>query len=99
MADAVIHVLPDGLGPDQYDAVNEELDVQGAPPTELQFHAAGKGDDGRMRIIEVWDSRAGFDRFNEERLSPAIAKVTGMPAAELPAGDRTWFAVHSQLGE
>ncbi|MGH2925243.1 MAG: hypothetical protein ACRDK1_04650 [Solirubrobacterales bacterium] len=99
MADAVIHVLPEGLGPDQYDAVNAELDVQGARPAGLQSHAAGKADDGRMRIIEVWDSRASFDRFNEERLTPAIAKVTGMPAEEIPASDHTWFAVHQQLGE
>ena len=98
MADAVIHVLPEGIGPDQYDAVNAELDAMGDPPSGLQVHAAGEADDGRMRIIEVWDSRDSFERFNEGRLTPAIAKVTGIPADQMPEGERTWFSVHTQLG-
>ncbi len=98
MADAVVHLLPEGIGPDQYDAVNAELDAHGAPPGGLQVHVAGKAADGRMRIIEVWDSRASFESFNEEHLTPAIAKVTGMSADEMPAPEHTWFPVHSQLG-
>jgi hypothetical protein len=99
MADAVIHLLPEGIGPEQYDAVNQKLDVQGAPPSGLQIHAAGKADDGRMRIIEVWDSRQSWDQFNEQRLTPAIAEVTGVPADQIPQGDHTWFPVHRLLPE
>ena len=73
MADAVVHVLPEGIGQEQYDATNEKLNAQGDPPQGLRFHAAGLGEDGRWRIVEVWDSRADFDRFNEERLTPAIS--------------------------
>ncbi len=98
MADAVIHVLPEGLAPEQYDAVNAELDVQGAPPAGLQIHAAGRAADGRMRIIEVWDSRDSWERFNEERLTPAIAKVSGVQAEQVPASDHIWFPVHNQVG-
>ena len=99
MADAVTHVLPEGIGQEQYDAVNEKLNAQGDPPTGLQSHAAGPGEDGRWRIIEVWDSRAQFEEFEEQRLTPAIAEVTGMPADQLPGADHTWFPVHTQFPE
>jgi hypothetical protein len=99
MADAAIHVLPEGIGQEQYDATNEKLNAQGDPPQGLRFHAAGQGEDGRWRIIEVWDSRSDFDRFNEERLTPAISETSGMPVGQIPEADHTWFSVHTQLPE
>jgi len=97
MADAVVHVLPEGIDQERYEAVNEKLNAQGDPPTGLIIHAAGQGEDGRWRIIEVWESRDQFDRFNEERLTPAIAEVTGMPAEQIPEAEHTWFAAHTLL--
>jgi hypothetical protein len=99
MADAAIHRLPEGIGQEQYEATNEKLNAQGAPPEGMRFHAAGKGEDGRWTIIEVWDSRADFDRFNEERLTPAISEASGMPREQIPAADHTWFSVHTQFPE
>lgn len=97
MADGVVHVLPEGIGQEQYDAVNEKLNAQGDPPAGLTFHAAGAGEDGRWRIIEVWDSRDQFEQFNEERLTPAIAEVSGQPADQMPQAEHTWFPVHTQM--
>jgi quinol monooxygenase YgiN len=97
MADGVIHVLPEQVDVNTYEQVNEKLNAQGDPPSALRFHAAGRADDGRIRIIEVWDSRADFDQFNEQRLTPAISEVSGMPADQMPQADHTWFAVHNQL--
>jgi hypothetical protein len=97
MADAVIHLLPEGIGQEQYDAVNQKLDAQGAPPAGVKIHAAGLGEDGRWRIIEVWESRAQWEEFNEQRLTPAIAEVTGMSADQMPEADHTWFPVHTLL--
>jgi hypothetical protein len=98
MADAVIHLLPEGIGQEQYEAVNAKLNAQGDPPAGLMFHAAGQGEDGRWRIVEVWESRDRYEAFNEERLTPAIAEVSGMPADQLPEGDHTWFSAHTVLG-
>ena len=99
MADAAVHVLPEGIGPEQYDAVNEKMNAQGDPPAGLRFHAAGRADDGRFRIIEVWDSRAQYDEFERDRLTPAIAEVSGQPADQVPRADHTWFPVHAQVPE
>lgn len=99
MADAVIHVLPQGIGQEQYDAVNEKLDRQGGQPSGLLFHAAGGGEDGRWRIIEAWESRAQWDQFNDQRLTPAIAEVTGIDPGQLPESDHTWFPAHMLFPE
>ena len=97
MADGVVHVLPEGIGQEQYEAVNEKLNAQGDPPSGLRFHAAGQGEDGRWRIIEVWGSRSEFEQFEQDRLTPAIAETTGIPADDLPAAKHTWFSVHTQM--
>ena len=57
MADAAVHVLPEGIGPEQY------------------------------------------DEFERDRLTPAIAEVSGQPADQVPEGDHTWFPVHTQFPE
>ncbi len=95
MADAVVHLLPEGIGQEQYEAVNEKLNAQGDPPPGLLFHAAGQGGDGRWRIIEAWQSRSQFDEFNEQRLTPAIAEVSGMPADQMPEAEHIWFQAHT----
>ena len=99
MADGVIHMLPEMVDRAQFDAVNAKLNEGGPPPSALRFHAAGQADDGRFRIIEVWDSRSDFDQFNQERLTPAIAEVSGAPADQIPEAEHTWFTVHSQYPE
>jgi hypothetical protein len=42
----------------------------------LQVHAAGEAD-GKWRIIEIWDSRDGLERFMREDLPPAIDEASG----------------------
>src|SRR5215218_4624863 len=76
MAVAIQSDLAEGVGPEQYDAVNAEmqnLDTQ--PPEGLIFHSAGQAPNGRFRIVDVWESREHFDRFSDERLGPAVTKV------------------------
>ncbi len=57
-----------------YDAVNEKV-MQPGVDKGLRFHASGEADGG-WRIIEVWDSRDGLDRFIQEDLIPAVEEVS-----------------------
>jgi hypothetical protein len=95
MADAVIHELPEGVGAEQYDAVNQKLNVQGDPPGGLVAHFAGQGPNGRWRIVEVWDSRDQFDQFNRERLTPAIEEIAEASGREIEDADHSWWSVHN----
>jgi hypothetical protein len=63
-----------------YDTVREKV-FQAATDAGLRFHAAGNSSGG-WRIIEVWESREGLDRFIDETLTPALDEVSGGQAPE-----------------
>jgi hypothetical protein len=57
---------------EQYEAVNAEMGVEQSPPEGLIFHAAGPIEEGSWSVIDFWESRAQFDRFQQDRLGPAV---------------------------
>ena len=61
-----------------YEAVNEKLGVDDDVPDGLIAHAAGDAG-GQWEIVEVWESREQAERFDAERLIPAIEAVMGGP--------------------
>jgi hypothetical protein len=72
---------------EQYDQIREAI---GDPLGEGQIsHVAGATDAG-MCVVDVWESRADFDRFMQERLGEQFARVgfSGQPQI-------TEFEVHS----
>ena len=52
-----------------------------SPPAGLIFQAASPADPG-FQVISVWDSLASFERFRDERLTPAL-EAEGVPAEHL----------------
>jgi quinol monooxygenase YgiN len=58
-----------------YDAVREKV-LQAGAEKGMRFHAAGEAE-GSWRIVEVWESRDGLERFMREDLHPAIDEVSG----------------------
>lgn len=56
---------------EQYDAVHAGVEADANPPEGLIFHAAGPIEGG-WGIIDFWESREHFDRFQQERLGPTI---------------------------
>jgi hypothetical protein len=88
--------FPEGVGTPMYDAVQAEMGLADSPPDGLVFHWAGDVD-GKWTITDIWESRDAFDRFREERLSPAIQKVSGMDPTDGPQPTFTEFAVHNYV--
>src|SRR4051812_5702525 len=80
MAVAVVQEGADGGGDtSNYDAIHQRLMAADTMPDGFVMHTAGATEDGGFRVFEVWESRADFDRFVQERLMPILA--------ELGAGD------------
>jgi hypothetical protein len=69
----------------QYDKVNERIGIAEKPPEGLIVHASGVTQGG-MRTVDVWESEEAFNKFQQERLGPAVAEVLGGPPAD--AGER-----------
>jgi len=64
----------DGGTQDQYDAVHGRLGVDDNPPEGMIFHSAGPIEGG-WGIIDFWESREHFDRFQSAQLGPALQEL------------------------
>ena len=59
---------------EQYDTVNDKIEVDQNPPAGLILHSAGPIDEG-WGVIDFWESRAAFDEFISGRLQPALQEL------------------------
>ena len=65
-----------GLTPEEYRAVLDEMGVETHPAAGIFLHLTTPTDFG-YRIVEIWDSKEGFEEFLEKRLGPA-SKAIGL---------------------
>jgi hypothetical protein len=67
----------DGMTTDDYDRLNDALGIHGDEdaPDGLIQHAAGVDDDGRLVVVDLWESEAKLGSFFESRLGPAIEQL------------------------
>jgi len=81
MAIAIVMDFP-GATLDQYDAVIEAMGLEpgGPTPEGAIFHFVTRTDDG-IRVIDVWESQAQFDKFAQEQIGPQTQKagISGPP--------------------
>lgn len=75
----------------QYDRISEMMPGGRESPGVI-FHWVAATDDG-VRVVDVWEDRATFDKFDEEILGPFTADV-GAPPPEI-----TEYAVHNMLAQ
>ena len=82
MAFAYVHEFDVGAdrSTTNYDAISERLRLGEDPVEGLIVHAAGFAG-GKFRMIEVWDSPELEERFERERLLPAVRDVVRDGAA------------------
>jgi hypothetical protein len=75
------------VGLDDYDNVCTTLNFPADWPDGLLAHTSVEVD-GRLRVVDVWESPAEFDRFVEHRLGQAIGQALG-ERAEQPGRTET----------
>ena len=87
----------EGFGAETYDAVNKAMAIESNPPEGLIFHTAGQAN-GVFRIFDVWESREAFERFERERLGPAIGKVMQDQGQEMGSPpQREFYELHNLM--
>jgi hypothetical protein len=70
----VVRFSPEGLTTDQYDTVKRRLAEAGHwPPDGLEYHVCF-GDDGQLRVSEIWSSNEQFEAFGQH-LMPILNDV------------------------
>jgi hypothetical protein len=83
-----------GVNPEMYDQVQAKVDAESNPPEGLIFHTAGFTDSS-MVVFDVWESREAFERFETERLAPAIQEMSG--GATPPQQRREIYELHDLI--
>ncbi len=68
-----IRIKLQGVGQEDFDAVNAVIDPAGDPPKGLILHSSGPIEGG-WGVIDFWDSRADFDAFSP-RIQAGVEKV------------------------
>lgn len=91
---AVCRIIETTASPDEYDKVRANVGLEGSPPPGARFHIAATGEDGKVRIVEVWDSRDEAERFTQERVRPAREQA-GLGQREPTI---TYLEVHNIVG-
>jgi hypothetical protein len=69
--------------PEEYDQVNEKMDAVANPPDGLIVHTGADIGNGKMRVIDVWESADAYGKFAESQLGPAIVEVVGPDAPQV----------------
>jgi len=77
---------------ENYDAVAERIRIDSDPPEGLIVHSASPMEGGGVRIVDIWESQEDLERFEEERLMPAVREVLGDPGG--PAQRRDITQIH-----
>lgn len=70
------------LGAGDYDAVCQAMNFPSDWPDGLLAHGSTEVD-GRLRVLDIWESRADFDGFVGSRLQGAMGQALG-DRAEAP---------------
>ena len=85
---AIVRIVsPREITWDLYNQVQAKLDAEGDPPEGLIVHTA-VDNDGRPRIIDIWESEEHAERFGQERLGPAIMEIAGDQVGGPPEPDQ-----------
>ena len=62
---------------DTIERFDEVVAHVGERPDGMLARYAGATEDGSLRVVSLWESKAHADRFVTERLGPALAAVLG----------------------
>jgi hypothetical protein len=62
---AIARFVKTEINKDEYDKMLSGLGIDGTPPAGGVFHLAAVGDDGKVKIVEIWDSREQAEAWGE----------------------------------
>ena len=88
---AICRIIETGRTPEEYDQVRKKVGIGDSPSPGSKLHIAARDDDGKIRVIDVWDSREEAEAFGEKVMAAR---------QELGFSDRpsmTYLEVHNLL--
>ena len=62
---AVCRIIHTNATSQEYDSIFEKLSTSGASTASRTLHVAAVGEDGKIRVVELWESRSQAEAFGE----------------------------------
>jgi hypothetical protein len=90
---AICRIVETGATPEEYDQVRSHVGVGESPPPGASLHIGARGEDGKIRVIEVWDSRDQAEQFGEK--IRAARQELGIGGGQEPT--ITYLEVHNLI--
>jgi heme-degrading monooxygenase HmoA len=75
MAIIMQQVMPEGVTLELLDEVTDEMRADENRPEGMVVHVHFERD-GRVHVVDVWDSQEAYESFRDSRLMPAMQKVS-----------------------
>lgn len=63
-----------GLTADEYNAIVAHMGVESQPAPGIYLHIAAPMEGG-IRVVELWDTKEGFENYINEQLLPTCAEL------------------------
>jgi hypothetical protein len=76
---AIARIVTTHIGTAEYDQMRESLGISDTPPAGGLFHVAAIGDDGNLRIVEVWETREQAEAWGDKVAAARQAADLGEP--------------------
>jgi len=90
---AIAKFIKTELNKAEYDQILGKLGIKDIPPPGGDFHLAAVGDDGKVKIVEVWDSREQAEAWGET--VTAAREAAGIGADRAPSTE--YLDVHNVI--
>ena len=85
MSVLLIMTMPEGVPMQFVDELTKDMNVSDDPPVGLVAHVHHEHE-GRVRVVDIWESRAAYDTFTADRLGPAMQRVAERHGIDLAGG-------------
>ena len=73
----------EGVSREDAEALSNDMDARKNPPAGLIAHVVTETANG-LRVVDLWESAADVERFNQERLIPSMKKVSQERGIQMP---------------
>ncbi len=80
---AIARFVKTTINADEYDQMVGRLGITDTPPPGGVFHLAAVGDDGVVKIVEIWDSREEAEAWGDK--VAAAREAAGFGADRAPS--------------
>ena len=73
----------EGISREDAEALTNDMGARENPPAGLIAHVVTEAANG-VHVVDIWESAADLQRFNQEQLMPSVKKVSQERGIQLP---------------